>query len=37
MGGVTELQQVCLAIYDTAVSPQAYTGSENIEITNTEI
>ena len=26
-----------LAIYDTTVSPQTYTGSENIDITNNEI
>ena len=37
IGSITKLQQVFLAIYDTAVSPQTYTGSENIDITNNEI
>ena len=37
IGSITELQQVFLAIYDTTVSPQTYTGSENIDITNNEI
>ena len=37
IGGITELQQVFLAIYDTEVSPQTYTGNENIDITNNEI
>ena len=34
IGSITELSQVFLAIYDTTVSPQTYTGSENIGITN---
>ena len=37
IGGITELSQVFVAIYDTTVSPQTYTGSENIDITNNEI
>ena len=37
IGIITELSQVFLAIYDTTVSPQTYTGSENIDITNHEI
>ena len=37
IGTITELSQVFLAIYDTTVSPQTYTGSENIDITNNEI
>ena len=37
IGSITELSQVFLAIYDTTVSPQTYTGSENIDITNNEI
>ena len=37
IGSITELPQVFPAIYDTTVSPQTYTGSENIDITNNEI
>ena len=37
IGSITELSHVFLAIYDTTVSPQTYTGSENIDITNNEI
>ena len=37
IGSITELSQVFLAMYDTTVSPQTYTGSENIDITNNEI
>ena len=37
IGSITELSQVFLAIYDTTVSPQTYTGSEHIDITNNEI
>ena len=37
IGSITELPQVFLAMYDTTVSPQTYTGSENIDITNNEI
>ena len=37
IGSITELQQVCLAIYDTTVSPHTYTGSENIGITDNRI
>ena len=33
IGSITELQQVFLAIYDTAVSPHTYTGSEHIDFT----
>ena len=34
---VPQNYQVFLAIYDTTVSPQTYTGSENIDITNNDI
>ena len=37
IGSITGLSQVFLAIYDTAVSPQTYTGSESIDITSNEI
>ena len=37
LGIITDLQQVFLAIYDTAVSPHTYTGSENIDITDNRI
>ena len=37
IGIITDLSQVFLSIYDTTVSPQTYTGSENIDITNNEI
>ena len=37
IGSITDLSQVFLAIYDTAVSPRIYTGSENIDTTNNEI
>ena len=37
VGNITELSQVSLAIYDTAVSPYSYTGSENIDITDNRI
>ena len=37
IGGITDLSQVFLAIYDTTVSPQTYTGSENIDIINNGI
>ena len=36
-GSITDLSQVSLAFYDTTVSPQPYTGSENIDITSIEI
>ena len=36
IGGITELQQVFLAIYGTVVSPYSYTGSENIDITDNQ-
>ena len=34
---INALQDVYLAIYDTTGSPQTYTGSENIDITNNGI
>ena len=37
LGITTDLSQVSLAIYDTAVSPHTYTGSENIDITDNQI
>ena len=37
IGSITELSQVSLAIYDTTVSPQTYTGSGNIDITSNGI
>ena len=37
IGIITELQQVCLAIYDTDIIPCSYTGSENIDITDNQI
>ena len=37
IGVITDLSQVFLPMYDTTVSPQTYTGSENIDITNNEI
>ena len=37
IGSITELPQVFLVMYDTTLSPQTYTGSENIDITNNEI
>ena len=37
IGSIADLSQVCLAIYGTTVSPQTYTGSESIDITNNEI
>ena len=37
IGVTTDLSQICLAIYDTAVSPHTYTGSENIDITDNQI
>ena len=37
LGIITDLQQVFLAIYDTAVSPHTYTGSENIDATDNQI
>ena len=37
IGVITDLSQVFLAVYETTVSPQTYTGSENIDITNNEI
>ena len=37
IGSATELSHVFLAIYDTEVFPQTYTGSENIDITNNDI
>ena len=36
LGIITDLSQVFLAIYDTAVSPHTYTGSENIDITDNQ-
>ena len=37
IGSISELQQVFLAMYDTAVSPHTYTGSKNIDITDSQI
>ena len=37
IGGITELSQILLAVYDTEVSPYSYTGSENIDITYNRI
>ena len=37
IGSITELQQVCLAVYDTPVSPHTYTGSGNIDITDNRV
>ena len=37
IGIITELQQVCLAIYDTDIIPFSYTGSESIDITDNQI
>ena len=37
IGIITDLSQVFLAIYDTTVSPQTYTGSENVDITDNRI
>ena len=37
IGVITELSQVFLTMYDTAVSPYTYTGSENIDITDNRI
>ena len=37
IGSITDLSQVFLAIYATTVSPQTYTGSENIDITSNGI
>ena len=37
LGVITELSQVCLAIYDTDIIPFPYTGSENIDITYNKI
>ena len=37
IGIITELQQVCLAIHDTDIIPFSYTGSENINITDSQI
>ena len=37
LGINTELSQVCLAIYDTALIPFSYTGSGNIGITYNQI
>ena len=36
-GIINTLRNVYLAMYDTAISPYTYTGSENINITNNEI
>ena len=33
IGSINALQDVYLVLYDTTVSPQTYTGSENIDIT----
>ena len=37
LGVVTELSQVCLAIYDTDIIPFPYTGSETSDITGNQI
>ena len=37
IGSINALQDVYLAMYGTTVSPQTYTGSENIDITINEI
>ena len=37
IGSINALQDVYLAMYDTTVSPQTYTGSENIDITVNQI
>ena len=37
IGSINALRDVYLALYDTTVSPQTYTGSEHIDITNNEI
>ena len=37
IGSITELQQVCLAIYDTGIIPFSYTGSNDIDITDNQI
>ena len=37
IGIINTLQDVYLAMYDTAISPYTNTGSENINITNNEI
>ena len=37
LGVITELSQVCLAIYDTDIIPFSYTGSENIDFTDNQI
>ena len=37
IGSIAELSQVFLTMYDTAISPYTYTGSENIDITDNQI
>ena len=37
IGSITDLQQVFLAIYNTETSPNTYTGSENIDITDNQV
>ena len=37
LGTISDLSQVYLTMYDTAISPYTYTGSEHIHITNNEI
>ena len=37
LGTITDLSQVYLLLYDTAVSPYTFTGSENIDITDNTI
>ena len=37
IGSITKLQQVFLAMYNTAVSPRTYTGSKTIDIADNRI
>ena len=37
LGIISDLPQVYLTMYDTTVSPYSYTGSENIDITDSQI
>ena len=37
IGVITELSQVCLAIYDIPIEPVTYTSSKNIDITSNQI
>ena len=34
---MSDLSQVCLAIYDTNAQPFTYTGSEHIDMTNNQV